>query len=320
MRKIVDMNVYENQVSKYNKSLIKDFLIEKKAQGRAVGTLKQYQIDLRIVAYLVYLHFNNKRLIDLTRKDIRNLMVLFQDMNMSNSRANGVMSALRSCLEFCADDDDYEGYEFNVGSRVRGLPKKAVRDITFLTDEQIKWLINKMVDKGDYLLASYLSLSYESAGRKNEVYQTVKSGLSERYFTNQVIGKRGKKFRLYYTDQTKGLIAAYLEQRGKDLIPELFVKIYKNGRRDLINKGTFNYWCCIFAKMLSDQEGKEIYINPHCFRHSRLENLSRSGVPLEQLKVLANHSDISTTEGYLADRSEETIAGIFKMDAKHFIA
>ncbi|AHA73430.1 prophage LambdaBa02, site-specific recombinase, phage integrase family protein [Bacillus thuringiensis YBT-1518] len=44
------------------------------------------------------------------------------------------------------------------------------------------------------------------------------------------------------------------------------------------------------------------------------------GVPLEKLKSLANHSDISTTESYLKDRSEEDIAEIFGMDPSCFAA
>jgi integrase/recombinase XerD len=55
-------------------------------------------------------------------------------MGMSNARGNSLLSALRSLLEFCADDDDYD-YEYNVGSRVKGLPRNPVREITFLTDE-----------------------------------------------------------------------------------------------------------------------------------------------------------------------------------------
>lgn len=319
MKRIVDYAVYETAVNTYNKQMIKDFLIEKRSQGRAKSTLDAYNGDLKIISYLVYKNFDNKKLIELTRKDIRNLMVLFQELDMSNSRANGVMSALRSCLEFCADDDDYE-YEFNVGSRVKGLPKKKVREITFLSDEEIKWVTDQFVNQGDFLFSAYIMLSYESAGRKNEVYQVKKETVVDHYYTNVVNGKRGKTFRLFYTDRTKEIISAYLEQRGKDLIPDLFVRLYKNGKRDMINKQTFNYWCKIAARMLSEQEGKIIKINPHCLRHSRLENLSRKGVPLEQLKVLAHHTDISTTESYLADHNEETIATIFKMDPKLFIA
>ncbi|MED2202015.1 site-specific integrase, partial [Bacillus thuringiensis] len=115
-------------------------------------------------------------------------------------------------------------------------------------------------------------------------------------------------------------IRLYINQRGKDTIPDLFVRVYKNGERKRLNKSVFNYWCEIFAKMLTEKEGKEFKINPHCFRHSRLDNLKVQGVPLEKLKSLANHSDISTTESYLKDRSEEDIAEIFGMDPSYFAA
>ncbi|EJV61750.1 hypothetical protein IEO_03045 [Bacillus wiedmannii] len=313
MRRIVNRKIYETEVSAYNKSLIKDFLIEKHAQGKAASTLKQYETDLRIIAYIVYLHFDNKRFIDMTRKDIRNLTIIFRGTDVSNARVNGLMSAFRSALEFCADDDDYD-YDYNIGTRVKGLPKNPVREITFLTEEQIEWLLDKLLEKGEHLMRVYLSLSYYSAARKNEVYQTLKEGLGERYYTNIVVGKRSKKFRLYYNSVTQGCILQYLKERGDDDIPSLFVKVYQNGKKKLVNKSTFNYWCEYFSRILSEKEGRHIPINPHCFRHSRLNNLSTEGIPLEKLKSLANHSDISTTESYLADRSENDIAEIFGID------
>ncbi|WP_142346846.1 tyrosine-type recombinase/integrase [Bacillus wiedmannii] len=317
MKRIVDPVIYENYVSSDNKNLIRDFLIEKKAQGKAKSTLKQYEWDLRIILFLIYQHYDNKKLTELTRKDIRNLCIVFQEMDMSNARVNGLMSALRSSLEFCADDDDYE-YEFNIGSRVKGLPKNPVREITFLKEEQIEWLLDELEKKNQTLIAVYLAISYYSAARKNEVYQVLKEGLEERYYTNTVVGKRSKKFRLYYNERTRNLISKYLEGRGEDSINQLFVKAYRNGEKRVVNKSTFNYWCDILSGMLSKREGKVIAINPHAFRHSRLDNLREQGIPLEKLKSLANHSDVSTTESYLSDRSENDIADIFGMDVSCF--
>ncbi len=315
MKRIVDQAIYEKHVSQENKNLVKDFLIEKKSQGKAASTLQQYHWDLRIILFLLHQHFENKNLIELTRKDIRNLSIIFQELGMSNARVNGLMSALRSALEFCADDDDYD-YEFNVGSRVRGLPKNPVREITFITEEQIEWLIDELLEQEKYMLATYLALSYYSAARKNEVYQVQKEELTERYFTNVVRGKRGKKFRLYYNPRVQKCIRLYIEQRGKDTIPDLFVRVYKNGERKLLNKSAFNYWCKIFAKMLCEKEGKEYKINPHCFRHSRLDNLKVQGVPLEKLKSLANHSDISTTQSYLKRQERRGYCRYFRNGSK----
>ncbi|HFK1476737.1 TPA: tyrosine-type recombinase/integrase [Bacillus paranthracis] len=317
MKRIVDRKIYDEFVSGDNKRLVKDFLIEKKAQGRATSTLEQYRSDLRIILYLIYKHFDNKSLIELTRKDIRNLCIVFQEMGVSNARVNSLMSALRSTLEFCADDDDYD-YEFNIGSRVKGLPKNPVREITFLKEDQIEWLLDELEENNQTLVAVYLAISYYSAARKNEVHQVLKEGLEERYYTNIVIGKRSKKFRLYYNERTQNLIAKYLQERGEDNIPQLFVRTYSTGTKKVVKKNTFNYWCDVMASMLSKREGKVISINPHAFRHSRLDNLREKGVPLEKLKSLANHSDVSTTESYLSDRSENDIAEIFGMDVSCF--
>lgn len=317
MRKIVDQEIYDAEVSSMNKMTIRDFLTEKKSEGRAKGTIEQYRYDLKIHAYMIYKEFANKEFTDLTRKEIRNLSIMYQDLGMSNARVNRIMSTLRSTLEFCSFDDDYM-YEYNVGSRVKGLPKNPVREITFLSEDQIHWIKDELIRRKDWLRAVYLMVSYISAARKNEVHQVMKDGLEERFFTNQVIGKRGKKFRLYYTHEVKDLIRKYLNERGEDDLPELFVRVLKNGKKIPIQADGFNYWCDYFSRILTMKENEPIHINPHCFRHSRLENLSRAGVPVEKLKTLAHHEDISTTADYLDSREEDDIAEIFDMDPKHF--
>lgn len=316
-RRIVDPYEYDNLVSTENKALVKEFLIEKRSQNKTAATLKQYEGDMRIVLTDIYRNLSNKSLTALSRKDIRNLSLLWQDRGLSSARVNRLLSSLRSCLEYLADDDDVD-YDFNVGSRVKGLPKNPVRTITFLTDEQIQWIKAELLSHGRTLEAVYLTLSYVSAARRNEVHQVLKDGLTERFATNIVIGKRQKKFRLYYDQETQDLIRQYLTERGEDDISHLFVKCYANGKKELVNKATFNVWCTKFGEMLSAHEGRKIHINPHSYRHSRLENLSRQGIPLEKLKSLANHQSVATTETYLADRSEDDIAEIFGMETEAF--
>lgn len=311
--KIVDQKEYALMVSKGNKMIIRDFLIEKKSEGKAAGTIRQYENDLKIIAYINYKEFDNKVFTEFTRKEIRNLSIHFQERGLSNARVNRLLSAFRSTLEFCSNDDEYE-YEFNVGSRVKGLPKNPVREITFLNEEQINWLKNELIKKKEWLKVVYLMISYVSAARKNEVHQVLKEGLTERFYTNTVVGKRSKKFKLFYTPEVQNLIKTYLDERGEDDFPQLFVRVYKTGERMAVSSDAFNYWCEQFGQLLSAKEGRKIHVNPHCFRHSRLENLSRDGVPVEKLKSLAHHEDISTTASYLADREEDDIAEIFGMD------
>ena len=77
--------------------------------------------------------------------------------------------------------------------------------------------------------------------------------------------------------------------------------------------------------ILAEIEGKEIDFNVHSMRHSCLQNLSDGthyicrelgmdgGFPIEKLKLIANHADISTTSHYLKDNSIDELAEMFKI-------
>lgn len=308
--RIVDPYEYEHHVSAENKRLIKDFLIEKKAQGKRPNTIKQYEADLRIILTYIFRHFDNKSLIELSKKDIRNFSIMMQDRGLSPNRVARLLSSLRSCLECLADDDEIQ-YENNVGLKVKSPKIIPVREITFLSEDQVRGLKDRLISDGEILMAVYLMLSYSSAKRKSEIHQVRKDGLTERFHTNTVVGKGGKRFKVFYDQETQELIKRYLDDRGNDELPELFVKVYKNGHKKVLNKHTFNAWTCKMSALLSEYEGRPVYFRPHDLRHSRFDNLERQGVPLKKIKSLANHSNIATTEGYLKDRGEEDIAEIF---------
>lgn len=316
-REIVNKKEFETLVNPENKRIVDDFLTEKKAEMKSEKTIRQYWYDMRINLTYILRHFENKSLIELTRKDIRNLSIIIKNTGVSNARANRQMSCLRSCLEFAADDDDYD-YEYNVGSRVKGLPKKPVREKTYLNDEQIHWIKEKLVSQGDILKAVYLMLSYHSGARKSEIHQVMKDGLTSSHATNKVAGKWGGSFRIYYEQETQDLIKKYLELRGPDDIPNLFVKVQKNGKRAVLGTDAFNGWSKKFSEYLSERENKFINIYPHAFRNSRIDNLERSGHPLNKIKTLVNHKSVSTTEGYLSERGVEHVAELFGLKSSDF--
>jgi site-specific recombinase XerC len=323
-KKIVDKIEYEIKVSSENKRLVKDFLEEKKSQGKRPKTIYQYGDDMRIILTIIYQHFENKSLLEMTRKDIRSLSLLFQDMGMSNARVNRLMSCLRSALEYFVDDDDLE-YDNNVGKKVKGLKKEPVRDIKFLKDEWIYQLRDELIKRGEILLALWHMMSYITAARKNELLQIQKDGLRNNFCTNFVIGKRAKKFQLFYDQDCQDLINQYLDLRGEDNIPDLFVHVFKNGIKRKVQYGTINTWCAYFSKVLSSITGIQVKYNNHAYRHSRLEalatgkNKDNSKIDLSDLQVLANHSDPGTTKSYILEHKEESIGRIFKMNPEDII-
>lgn len=314
------------QVNKENKRIIDDFLAEYKQQKKSKGTIDGYFNDLRIIMIYILKELNNRCVLELNKKDFRGLSLYFtEECGMSPARTNRLKSAINSLLTFCEEDDDYE-YEINMAKKVKGIPRERVKDDEdnfFFTFEEFIKVRNILVERGRLQDAVLWSIGFDSAGRRNELFQIEKHGLLDGNKTNTVIGKRGKKFYLVYLDDTKELIRQYLEERGEDNIDSLWIKGTGENKQPITGDALYDRVCSI-SKILSEIRGEQCNIFPHTMRHSRLECLAQGTdtrlvdkngnpqkYPLEQVQVFAHHSDVSTTQGYLKDHSSELIDEMF---------
>jgi site-specific recombinase XerD len=314
------------QVNKENKQIMEDYLEEYRQRKKKPSTLNQYHADLRIVFLYVLRELDNKSILELKKKDFRRFNIWLQDLNMSNARVNRIMSSMRSMLSYIEDDDEYD-YDNNIARKVHGLPKEPVRtneDNLFLSFEQIMKLREELIKRNELQLAVLLMVSFDSGGRRNEIFQIKKQGLLDGNKTNIVTGKRGKTFPLVYLDDTKELIRQYLEQRGQDDINSLWIHINKDGGKTPVTYQTLYDRVIKMSEVLSEIEGKEIQFFPHSLRHSRIEILlqgldprilDEKGQPkkftLEQVQLFAHHSDPKTTQNYSKDHTEDVIDNMF---------
>lgn len=314
------------KVNTKNKLMIRDYLEEYEQRQRKPSTIKQYNNDLRIVMIYILKELDNAPITELNRKDFRRFsLYLTNTMKVSNARANRLMSAVRSMLTYIEDDDDYD-YDNNVARRVAGLPKAPVRTEEgdfFLSYEQIMRLRAELIKRDRLQDAVLLMLSFDSGGRRNEIHQVVKDGLLDGNRTNIVIGKRGKEFSLVYLDDTRELIAQYLEQRGEDDIDSLWITGKGEGKRP-VSYGALYDRMVSMSDILSEIEGETINFFNHSLRHSRVEILlqglderilDEKGEPikfsLEQVQRLVNHSDPNTTQGYSKDHTDSIVDDMF---------
>lgn len=315
-----------NNVNKENKNIVEDFLLEYKQQKKSQTTINAYFQDLRIILIKIMEDFDNKSILEMSKKDFRRLNLWFDESGMSPARCNRLHSACNSLLTFCEEDDDYD-YEINTSKKVKGVPNVKVKtdeDDFFFTFEEFIKVRDILVKQGDLQTAVLWSLGFDSAGRKNELFQVKKQGLADSNKTNIVIGKRGKQFPLVYLDDTKELIKQYLDQRGEDDIDSLWIS--KNGDQKVpisIN-ALYDRIAGKCNSILSFVRGEETNIFVHTLRHSRIEclvqgtderlkdeNGNNRKYPIEQVKVLAHHESIDTTESYTKNHDEDTINQMF---------
>ena len=315
--------VYE-KVNKESKLVLEDYILELKAKGRAVSTIEQYVFDIRMYLCYIYENANNKSILELKKRDFRNFFLMLQETGKSSARINRVQSSLRNLLEFVVDDEDeYEDYYQNPMKKIKSIEKNPTREIVFLEDKEIDYLLNYLIEHNKIQKALYVSLSYDSAGRRNEIIQVEKYSFldDEKSTTNEVVGKRSKKFTLMYSNRTKEIAKKWLEERGEDDIDSLWVSYY-NGEARPLRYETLYAWAISFRSILESEYDKDLPLNPHSFRHSSLENyengthhtlkyLGEDRLDINTLRILANHNDISITQSYLKDKDSEVLNDLF---------
>lgn len=316
---------WEN-VNPKNKEIMEDFLTEYKQQKKSPATLEQYRNDLRIVLIKIMEEYDNKSILEMTKKDFRKMNISFDESGMSPARCNRIHSVVNSLLTFCEDDDDYD-YEVNQSKKVKGVPREKVKtneDDFFFTFEEFVKVRDRLLADGDIQTAVLWSLAFDSGARRNEVFQVQKYGLLDGNKTNIVRGKRGKLFPLVYLDDTKELIRQYLEWRGDDDIDSLWIIKEGENKRPVLDSSTLYGWILKCSNILQDIRGEETNIFFHTCRHSRIEcllqgtddrlkdeNGNNRKFPLEQIMVFVHHSDVSTTQGYTKNHDEDTINEMF---------
>lgn len=307
------------KVNKFNKILLKDYMKQIKSEGKSKGTQDQYYNDARIIMIYVLEELDNKPFYKLTRKSFRDMVLWLQDNNLSPARINRMLSTTRNLLNFGMDEEDYEEEFENCKanpSRIKGMQKEKVREIIFLTDEEILKIYNHLMDNEEYSQALLCALMYDSACRRNEVFQVKRSDLSidGKLTKSDVVGKRGKKFKLLYNELT---IKAFkkLEETRTDDFDTPWLTISGNPA----SYETLYAWVVSWRKILDNT--KEF--NAHSWRHSALTNLENGThyiarklgkkFELKELQILAHHEDISVTDSYIKNRDEEILLSAFGM-------
>lgn len=320
--KIFNEKTYET-VNKENKNLLNDYKMELQARGLSKKTIEQYLFDNKAMFCWIHDNADNADILTLKKRTFRNFFLEMADNGASPARINRFQSSVRNMVEFAVIDDEYE-IEINPLANIKGLPNNKVRKIIFLTDEQVTMLIDYLMEHELYAKALYVSLSYDSAARRNEVAQVLKKDFLEKSQTNEVVGKRAKKFKLIYFDRTKKIAKKYFEQRGEDNLPELFATT-TNGEKKVVSYDMLYNWVVSFRKILLELTGEEIQLNPHAFRHSALEaysqgthyalrEMGKESLGLNVVKVIAHHNDISTTQGYLMNHDDDLLSEAFGID------
>ena len=163
------------QVNPENKSLMEDFLDYMKSIDRSPQTISSYRSDLLIFFTWVLLNLNNKRFVDITKREFSRFQShALETWKWSPKRVRRVKSAISSMSDFIEnildEEPEYQNYS-KVINKIESPPNAAVREKTILSDEEVQLILDTLLERGKLQACCIVAVLAYSGMRKAELLQ-----------------------------------------------------------------------------------------------------------------------------------------------------
>ena len=310
------------QVNQTNKNLYKQYIRQCKTDRKSPRTIQQYEHDLRMFMVWNLLENNNMSVLDFKKRHFEDFkFYMIDDRQVSNARITRILAPIHMMLEYAEDDDDlYEEYVRNVSTKVKGLCKKPVKQITFLEDEQIEILREYLRENKMYKHMFLLDFLYDSAARINEIHQVDYHVSLFKGYTQKVVCKGQIEYNLILHSRAKESLKLFLASRNDKEAMYLW-ESGKYNNHGKVKVSQLRSWVHDMADILSKIENKSIYFTPHSFRHTAIENMSNGthylckqigrALTVDEIAIIAHHKSIEITKSYMKPKDDKILLDLF---------
>ena len=308
------------KINPENLELEKDFIEYLSSVDRSKGTIKQYKANLHVFWCWNLEHNKNKFFVDLTKREIAKFQsYALNEWKWSPRRIRTVKATISSLSNYIENilDDEFEGYK-PIVRKIESPANEAVRTKSVFQEEDLKTLLDKLVELQEYEKACAVALAMYSGKRKAELTRFKASFFNDEYLicegalykTPEKIktkgrGQRGKMLDVYTLAKPfKPYLDLWMQQREKLNIKSdwLFPKHRKGKWLDEpIEISTLDSWARIFTTMMD----KAYYW--HSLRHWYVTSLSNQGLPDDVIKEITGWSDVSMVSVYRDRDTAETL-------------
>lgn len=302
-------------VNKFNRDMVDDYLNNQ--THLSPKSLIAYRSALRIFFWFVKESLQDKKCIDIKKKEFLRYMNWLSNRDLSSSAIKFKKSSVSAMNKFIENyyEDEYNFRNF-VTSEMQVPQTGKVHEKKPLTPEQIEYLCGELEKRKKWMILAWVQFSYSTGCRRAESRQLLKEVVeyepnirmvtvidekgneiqaeSRSYKTHEIRckgrSKSGKIRSFLFGEDAMEALKKWIEIRGEDDCPYMFVIKTKDGNTRQVGESTFNDWC---SGLLSDI--MKMRIHPHLLRSSRATNL-----------VLYDHRDLETAQKLLGHESSET--------------
>lgn len=263
-----------------------------------------YSYECDILAWFRYLvrEQYNPVVIDLTEDDIEEFIYFCKSEGNNTERIKRRMSSLSAFYKFLRKKKIIKENPMEFISR----PKKGLPVVTqtFLTLDQYTELKNKLIKLDNLQLRTYVLFSISTMARVNAVSSVLWEQIDfEARTVDDVLEKEGKIVTLYFSNEVKELLLELKKEREEKGITSPYVFItYHDKEWNQVTSGTLGEW----TKKVGEMIGVPT-LHPHDYRHSGSQLLNLSGMPIEKISQLLNHSGLDVTKNHYLKADKKKI-------------
>ena len=289
-----------------NQKNIKLWEADKRAKmvaGRSEKTLRGYESDI-----MQFFRFLNSECFDtlvedMTEEEVESYIGYCMEQGNNEKRIRRRISSLSSFLIYLKKkrkiDDNWCEYIERPGAG------EEIQTRTFLTEEELTELKQKLKEQDDLQLRVYIELGLATMARSNEISQFTWSNtdLETRWITDiKAKGNKVRKFRI--SEEVRDLLVEWKKQCEENNIPTDYILFTKyKGEYNPVNSGTLSDRVKKAFGLIGIPRGYN-----HDLRHSMSNILEDRGVPITTISKLLGHSGVDVTIAHYTIPNEDKLA------------
>jgi integrase len=219
-------------------------------------------------------------------------------------------------------EDKYPMFKNFITKKIPSPPKAFVHEKKPMNKEEWNLLIKTLEEREEWQKIAYLKFTYATGCRRAESRQLLKEVVNYKpviktkddkeikyYQTHDIRckgkGKVGKIRKLQFDQEALDAINKWLQIRGEDECPYVFITKYE-GRIRQLSESTFNRWCIEFGEIIGRR------VHPHQMREQRATDIVLTeGKDIKKAQKLLGHEQSSTTEIYVIRNEDDNIDDVF---------
>lgn len=256
-------------VNHFNSEMVEDYLNNQ--THLSPKSLNAYRSALRIFFVWVRDNLNNKSCVEIKKKEFLRYLNWLTNRGMSESAIKFKKSSVSAFNKFIENfyEDEYPAFRNYVTAEMQ-IPKTGkVFKKEPLTPDEINHLCEVLAERQEWQKLAYVKFTYSTGCRREESRQLLKEVVdyepkkkmviitdedgtekeieSITYKTHDIRCKGrsrvGKIRKLQFGQDVMEYLKKWLEVRGSDDCPYMFVTKNKAGTVKQVGEGTFNEWC-----------------------------------------------------------------------------